>query len=433
MPTTRGIAKPSIFLNILLILGWPNVAKAQAVAPLLPAIPAQCGDEGLLTDDDALAVSLLQLGAKRLLNIEQSPKRVAATAVNTENTTAAAETSQLSHHVGEDKSPEQISTLASEAGGSHSGIHRVLQLFQDSVLQLHRCHNQPECDGEGRLILITTCSLLLLIMSIFTAFFFFREDKEEQVTPLCPQLVVREGSMNFKIALDRTTEKCEIVIAEDPSKCVAKLAMDWPDPFRPCASGIASTARLMNTAGMNMATVVARNCAVSGQALALCRHGCEIFGFIEPDTAMRYHVKHRTGVHLLTLVGDFATWKVDGVNPAGAVVFQTRMEDGCIIGKVHQNVDAGLMICCVVAATVHRILQQPASTDSINSLCDAPIADVQKVEDTSASVQTESPQKETDTPENEATICGKGDPESQVSGNAAPTLEQAPEPEIHEY
>jgi len=187
-------------------------------------------------------------------------------------------------------------------------------------------------------------------------FFFFREDKEEQVTPLCPQLVVRDAFLTFKIALDPLAEKLEVLSDKDPTSLIAKVAMDWPDPFRPCASGIASTARLQNAAGMNLATVVARNVAVSGQALALCRSGCEIFGFVEPDSNMRYHVRHRTGVHLLTLVGDFATWQVDGVNPAGAVVFSAKKEGDFCVGKVLQHVDAGLIICCVIAAHIHRVL-----------------------------------------------------------------------------
>merc|ERR1719238_1101489 len=103
--------------------------------------------------------------------------------------------------------------------------------------------------------------------------------------------------------------------------------MDWPDPMRDCTSGITSTARLLNAAGMTLATVVARNTAVNGQALALCRSGCEIFGFVEPDANMRYHVKHRTGVHLLTLVGDFGQGRIEAINPSGASVFSATQDE----------------------------------------------------------------------------------------------------------
>jgi len=62
----------------------------------------------------------------------------------------------------------------------------------------------------------------------------------------------------------------------------------------------------------------------------------------------------------LTLVGDFSTWHVDGVNPAGAVVFSAKKENGCVVGKVQQHVDAGLLICCVLAAHIHRVLHNPS-------------------------------------------------------------------------
>lgn len=235
------------------------------------------------------------------------------------------------------------------------GVHDALALMQ----RVSGMCNREECQKDKGMILTILFILIVSILLIFTAFFFFREDKEEQVTPLCPQLVVKDAALTFKIALDPLAEKLEVLNYMDPSQTIAKVAMDWPDPFRPCASGIASTARLQNAGGMNLATVVARNVAVSGQALALCRSGCEIFGFVEPDSAMRYHVRHRTGVHLLTLEGDFATWQVDGVNPAGAVVFSAKKEGDFCVGKVQRHVDAGLLICCVIAAHIHRVLQQP--------------------------------------------------------------------------
>jgi len=235
------------------------------------------------------------------------------------------------------------------------GMYDALQLFQQAR---STCHTEA-CQKDQSTILTIFLFLVVSIGLVLTAFLFFREDKEEQVTPLCPQLVVRDAALTFKLSLDPLAESSVVLNKNDPNHIIAKVAMDWPDPFQPCASGIASTARLQNAAGMNLATVVARNVAVSGQALALCRSGCEIFGFVEPDSVTRYHVRHRTGVHLLTLVGDFSTWQVEGVNPAGAVVFSATKEGDCIVGKVQQHVDAGLLICCLVAAHIHRGLQQP--------------------------------------------------------------------------
>jgi len=238
------------------------------------------------------------------------------------------------------------------------GMRDALQLVQQVI---GACDQGYGCKEDRGTILVILFFLTISILTIVTTFFFFREDKEEQVTPLCPQLVVKDSFLTFKIALDPLAEKLEVITNDKDGnhKTIAKVAMDWPDPFRPCASGIASTARLQNTSGLNLATVVARNVAVSGQALALCRSGCEIFGFVEPDTPLRYQVKHRTGVHLLTIAGDFSTWNVDGVNPAGAVVFSAKQEGNFCVGKVQQHVDAGLVICCIIAAHIHRVLQQP--------------------------------------------------------------------------
>lgn len=237
------------------------------------------------------------------------------------------------------------------------GLRDALRLIQQAS---GRSCEQEACHKDEGTILTILFVLIISIVLIFTAFFFFREDKEEQVTPLCPQLVVRDASLTFKIALDPAAEKLEVFSDKDGAQPLAKVAMDWPDPFRPCASGIASTARLQSASGMNLATVVARNVAVSGQALALCRSGCEIFGFVESDSENgRYHVRHRTGVHLLTLTGNFSTWDVEGVNPAGAPVFSAKKEGDFCVGKVSQHVDAGLLICCIIAAHIHRVLQQP--------------------------------------------------------------------------
>jgi len=223
----------------------------------------------------------------------------------------------------------------------------------------------PACWREEVTILALLFSLLAALLMILVAFMLFRDDKEENVTPLCPQLVVREGWLTFEMQIEDQAEEAEVRNHDDPKQLLCKVVMDWPDPNRPCASGIASTARLQNIAGHNMATVVARNVAVSGQQLALCRSGCEIFGFVEPETEMRYHIKHRTGLHLLTVVGDFSIMSLEGINPVGVKVFSVKKEGNLIIGKVAQHIDAGLMISCLIASHMHRTLQAPTPVPAI--------------------------------------------------------------------
>merc|ERR1719188_1836672 len=143
---------------------------------------------------------------------------------------------------------------------------------------------------------------------------------------------------------------------DKPSKPLCNFFVDWMDPCRQSAGGVAATVRLQNNLDFTLATVVARNVAVVGQGLALCRAGCEIFGFVEPKGPRRYHVRHRTGVHLLTLVGDFATLTVEGINPVGSKVCWFQKSNDELCGRVLQHVDAGLAICSLLATHVHRRL-----------------------------------------------------------------------------
>lgn len=202
-------------------------------------------------------------------------------------------------------------------------------------------------------LLIGICTSILLIV---IAFMFFREDKEEQITPLCPQMVVKDIHISFKLPMTSSADT-SLIVTNLEDEAICKVAMDWPDPFRPGASGVAATVRLQSNQDNTLATVVARSVAVVGQGLALCRAGCEIFGFVEPDGPTRYNVRHRTGVHLLTLVGDFGDFgNVEGINPVGSKVCWIKADGAEYNGKVLQHVDAGLVMCAFFATHVHRKL-----------------------------------------------------------------------------
>jgi hypothetical protein len=211
------------------------------------------------------------------------------------------------------------------------------------------------CSMESTKVIILLITLSSTIVLVICAFTFFREDREEQITPLCPQLIVKDHELNFKIPLGTRANDMDVVDTKDPPDTVCKVSMDWPDPFRGSPHGVAATVRIHNR-DLTLATVVARNVAVLGQGLALCRSGCEIFGFVEPD-GPRYLVRHRTGVLLLTLIGDFDNWDIEGVNPVGSKVckMEKRGVDECV-GSVCQHVDAGLVICALMATHVHRRL-----------------------------------------------------------------------------
>jgi len=221
----------------------------------------------------------------------------------------------------------------------------------------------PTCSQESVKVLAVFISLSATIVLVICAFSFFREDKEEQITPLCPQLVVKDSELKFKLPVmplfsqGDTSNNLDVMDFKDPSKCVCKISMDWPDPFRGTPHGVAATVRIHKNE-MTLATIVARNVAVLGQGLALCRTGCEIFGFVEPE-GNKYLVRHRTGVHLLTLVGNFDNWDIEGVNPVGSKVCSMKTVGDECVGKISQHVDAGLVLCALMATYVHRRLSQP--------------------------------------------------------------------------
>lgn len=214
---------------------------------------------------------------------------------------------------------------------------------------------QDSCRLESLHALYLLVGICTSIMLIICAFAFFREDKEEQITPLCPQLVVKDGDLSVKLPLNAQADN-NMVVTDLNGVTICKVAMDWPDPFRPGASGVAATVRLQNNLDLTLATVVARSVPVVGQGLALCRAGCEIFGFVEPDGPTRYNVRHRTGVHLLTLVGDFVNLDIEGINPVGSKVCWFKQVGNEQTGKILQHVDAGLVLCSLLSTQVHRRL-----------------------------------------------------------------------------
>lgn len=206
------------------------------------------------------------------------------------------------------------------------------------------------------LLLIGLCATIVTIVFFFV---FSRTEKEEHITPLCPQLVVKEAELHFKAPLDSQAEKTSVLdLSNDSPFC--KFAVDMPLARRQNASGVVATVRLQSNLDITLATVVARSSAAVGHGLALCRAGFEIFGFVDPDGPRRYSVRHRTGVLLLTLVGDFDAIDIEVVNPMGSTVCWLKKLDGDLRGCALQHVDLGLVLCSFLAVHVHRRIASTA-------------------------------------------------------------------------
>jgi len=234
------------------------------------------------------------------------------------------------------------------------GLKGIAWMFQMSS---SGCTSQdPElCKAETIHAILLLSFLSVSIISIICAFVFFREDKEEQITPLCPALVVKEEDINLTLPLGSSVDNMTVMNL-DTGQLICKVVMDLPDPCRLGGQGVVGTVRLQNNLDLPLATVVARNVAVVGHGLALCRAGCEIFGFVEPEGPERYSVKHRTGVHLLTLTGDFAGFDIEGINPVGSKVCWFKKVRTECRGRALQHVDAGLVLCSLLATHIHRRL-----------------------------------------------------------------------------
>lgn len=218
------------------------------------------------------------------------------------------------------------------------------------------------CQLESLHAAILFFSLVSILVMMGCACFFFREDKEEQIKPLCPQLVVKESTLSF--TMPASIQEDAFNVASIQGKTVCKIVVDWPDPFRPGASGVAATVRLIGMLDHTLTTLVARH-SPSGSSLILCRESGDMFATVEPDGPTVYHVRHRTNVHLLTLSGDFTSGDVEGINPAGTRVCLFQAQGAECRGWVLVHVDAGLCLGSLMAVRVFKRMSEQSQLKAI--------------------------------------------------------------------
>lgn len=212
---------------------------------------------------------------------------------------------------------------------------------------------------------------LLLSMSIFFTLFMYthmREDKEELLTPLCPQLVVKHQALDFKFDLGPNLDEIKVWTSDD--KLICKLNTSWPDARQSGPSGAAATLRLQDPYGHTLCCVVLRSVAVRGQGICFCRASLvqEIFGFLEPTVAAvpeqhRYVVQHRSKTMLYMLTGhldsepgDVTALSASGVEVCTLQRVRSGTDTNSVVGRCSQNVDAGLLICSAIASVLHQRL-----------------------------------------------------------------------------
>jgi len=206
------------------------------------------------------------------------------------------------------------------------------------------------CSAEVYRVLTLLIGLSICILAVVCLFNFFREDRDDQITPLCPQMVVNVPSFMFKLQLTGELQNVAVLGADD--KPINEVLVEYPAQV---AGGVVAQVRLLDMHSKTLATVAARDMGAGTRGLALQR-GPEIFGFVEPEGDV-YHVRHRTGVHLLTLTGDFDDWDVVGINVVDTKVCSFRKTGDECRGFVMEQVDSGLVIASLLAIHMHRHLQ----------------------------------------------------------------------------
>lgn len=240
-----------------------------------------------------------------------------------------------------------------EAASSLSNM-RGAWLLQ-TAQQLRNCITWEECQADRLQLTLVLLLLLSAIFSMLCAFAFFREDKED-ITPLTPQLMVREKQMRVNLPLHSQDDN--FTITKEDGQYIANVTMEWPDPFRP-GCGVAGQVQVY-TGQQILGIVSARNVSNSfGQApqgLALCREKHEMFAWVEVEGPNTFHVRHRTGQPLLTLVGELTpggTMDLEGFNSVGCRV--CWLKDGKC--EVVQHFDAGMVFLSFLAIYLHKRLQ----------------------------------------------------------------------------
>lgn len=215
-----------------------------------------------------------------------------------------------------------------------------------------------DCRAEEIHAIALLATLTVLVTVLACAFAFLREDKEEMITPLCPSLLVRGPELNITLPKMPTFEipsEC-IVVAGSKGDPFCKVVVEWPRQNYGGASVLA--ARLMTNFDVTLATLDVRDKSAVGQSMALCRGGCDIFGYVTAEGPHCYTVRHRASIPFLTLMGDFGdNLNVLGTNPVGTEVCWFKWVDGEYKGKIFQHVDAGLVICSLLAARVDQRLR----------------------------------------------------------------------------
>eukprot|EP00929_Paragymnodinium_shiwhaense_P015453 TRINITY_DN123549_c0_g1_i1.p2 TRINITY_DN123549_c0_g1~~TRINITY_DN123549_c0_g1_i1.p2 ORF type:complete len:369 (-),score=93.22 TRINITY_DN123549_c0_g1_i1:61-1167(-) len=235
----------------------------------------------------------------------------------------------------------------------------------DSILNLvaeGRVEQAEPCQVEAIQLLLLLGSLLTALFAVFCMLSHIHEDRTELLMPLAPGLLVKQPVLLFRMPLD-SPDMDSFEVLDKGDQVLCKVTMSWADPFRKEPNDMLGVAYVHDSRDIALGMVVAKGGKTpgSGVQIGIRRVLTENFAKIDVAGPKLLHVRHRTNAMLLTLLGDFTpdATDIEGLNEGGTKVFSMRrLGDECMC-KVMQNVDAGLVICSVLGARMHRRLTSP--------------------------------------------------------------------------
>merc|ERR1719356_292472 len=122
-------------------------------------------------------------------------------------------------------SPERAAFLLQAAGSSTEGRHEGFTLAGASSMEW-LCNQGSDCQVEALYMLMLVLALLVSVVTVLTSFTFFREDKEEQITPLCPRLVVKDDELGVSFPLHDDAHT--VVVSDQKGRVHCRMHIEWP-------------------------------------------------------------------------------------------------------------------------------------------------------------------------------------------------------------
>lgn len=238
---------------------------------------------------------------------------------------------------------------------------------RNPVAQLRLMQASPTICADG-FFSGSTCSvenlhILLLVVILCSAisvagclWWFTKDYEESRHGPLCPQLLVKQPGLKFKMTVDLTSCQPMEILAD--GVVLGKVIVSWAEKrIAEGPAGIILTLGLQNATGMPLAAVAIRSVKHKEDAVMLCRPGCIVFGFLDvpADPYQETSVFYRTGSKMLGVLEDHHS-NLRAFSYLGIEVGKVNIDGDVFSGEIIPEVDAGLFLCSVLGRHVRHLI-----------------------------------------------------------------------------